>query len=493
MFEDRAFIDVFLEFESTYNMFEVKINTVKIWHYIRFNIYYNLLSYLGISKIALSVSSVSDEYKKGFQDYFRENILCNQKLATHRDILIIPHERKYRIDERHYKCIYTDLIDRNIKQSHYILDKKSVFDEYTPQKSRNIIYAKTDRFEKRENINNPYQKCKVTDFEAKIIKPMEEFFHITFPREMKIKWKTVLDDYLYRRRYLLSYYTYMLNRIKPKIILLVVSHSFDRMILCETAQKKNIPVVELMHGTIGKDMVHYCFHEKMQLSSFPDFLFTFGKKECIERLPISGKRVIPVGFPELESYAKNKGSHHHKKRNILFISQGQAEIAQTARKLADCIDLDKYSIIYKLHPKEYGDWQRELGQYLMHRGITVVGDYNHTVYEYLAAADWVVGSYSTVLYEATAFDIRIAILKTSLYSSVEKLYKNSHAVLVEGVRELKEVIEENAEMNNPTDEFFEMNSLDNIQRNINRIIKYYDRKRGKHYVKFSHRISEEQL
>lgn len=161
------------------------------------------------------------------------------------------------------------------------------------------------------------------------------------------------------------------------------------------------------------------------------------------------------------------------------------EIAQIAKELADNISDDEYEIIYKLHPKEYASWQKDLGEYLRKPNIQIVGDYNHTFYEYLSQADWVVGIYSTVLFKATAFDTKIAILKSSMSINVEKLFQNGYAVLVDGAKELKEAIEKNEEMNNPTDECFTSNSLYSIQHNVDRIIKYYDRKRGKRHVKFS--------
>lgn len=67
----------------------------------------------------------------------------------------------------------------------------------------------------------------------------------------------------------------------------------------------------------------------MKIKSFPDFIFTFGKNEYTEKLPISNRRVFPVGFPELEKYTKQK--KEQKKKQILFISQGQMEIAQIAK------------------------------------------------------------------------------------------------------------------------------------------------------------------
>ena len=132
-----------------------------------------------------------------------------------------------------------------------------------------------------------------------------------------------------------------------------------------------------------------------------------------------------------------------------------------------------------MHPKEYVSWKRDLWKYLNSTNIKVVGDFNHTIYDYLAQADWVVGIYSTVLYEATAFYTNIALLESPMSINVKKLVENGCAVMINGAEDLKKAIETKREMNTPSEEFFVKNSLYNIQDCIDHIITYYSRKRRK--------------
>lgn len=473
------FIDSFLTFENTYKMFAKKVNGVNIWHYIRFNIYYSLLSQLGIYNVLLNSNVVVSNKKKNFSDLIKERTIGNQFFMRHREVLIIPHERKYKDENGFYRCIYTDLIDKSIHQSHYILDGISVFGEYTPQKSNNVIYSKFDYFEKKENSQNPYSACKVKEFENAIVEPIEKFFHIQISLQIKKQWKQILDNYLYKRRFLIEYYNFILNRVNPKAIMVVVSYSFNRMVLCEVAKRKKIPVIELQHGEMSKMVLPYCFPKKMKILSFPDFIFTFSNNEYIDKLPISKDRVIPVGFPELEKYVKKSAGKKNRHKTILFISQGQIEIAKMARELAERTT-EEYKIIYKLHPKEYGNWEKSIGVYLKHSNIKVVGDYEHTIYQYLSEADWVVGAYSTVLLEATAFFTKIAIIKSSMSSSVEKLVYSNHAIFVSGIEELINAIKKDAKMDNPTNEYFAEKSIEKIQSNLCRIEKWYAKKQNEH-------------
>ena len=134
------------------------------------------------------------------------------------------------------------------------------------------------------------------------------YFKINIGRETKKKWLDLINGFIDMRKYYIKYFSYMLKKIKPKIILIAYAYGFDRMVLCEVAHKMHIPVVELQHGTIGPDVVAYNFYNRMQLGSFPDYIFTFGQYEKQQtRFPIPKSHIIPTGYPELEkNYNKYK-------------------------------------------------------------------------------------------------------------------------------------------------------------------------------------------
>jgi len=71
-------------------------------------------------------------------------------------------------------------------------------------------------------------------------------------------------------KYRIEYYSKVIKRIKPKLILEVVSYSESRYAVNHIASKFNIPTVELQHGTMGKYHIAYNFKKKINLSTFPD-------------------------------------------------------------------------------------------------------------------------------------------------------------------------------------------------------------------------------
>lgn len=103
--------------------------------------------------------------------------------------------------------------------------------------------------------------------------------------------------------------------------------------------------------------------------------------------------------------------------------------------------------------------------------IEVIGNFEHTIHESLGRADWVIGNYSTVLYEAQMFDVKVVVLKYGLYTIVEELYKYGCALLVDSPEQLVSEIEMDNFSPNKDISIFERNSLHNMQININRIIK----------------------
>lgn len=471
-----GFMNKFLAFEEKYEMFKVKINNIYIWHYLRFHVYNDLLENEGYvsftQKNVINKRNVKSENKLEYIG--RKYTLCNQFLAQKRDVLIISHPRKYKDDGKYYKCLYTHLLNESLLQSHYVLDGRTPDGNYEIQRSHNVLYCDMEAFKKVKHIRFQEQYASKTEIETRIMNPVENYFTISIEGDTKRKWFNYINGFINARKYYIQYYSYMLKKIRPKIILVVVAYGFDRMILCEVAHKMHIPVVELQHGTIGPNVIAYNFYNRRQLNSFPDYIFTFGQYEKQQtRFPIPESHIIPTGYPELENnynkYKKKKGN----KKVILFISQTLPKIARFANEVAQSLDADKYEVIFQLHPFEYSCWETTIGRYLSHPNIKVVGSFNHTIYESLAQADWVVGNYSTVLTEAQMFDVKVAILKFDMYQIASFLYQNGYAILVDSPEQLIKEIKKDTFQPNREVSLFEKNSLKNMQRNIDSIITKY--------------------
>lgn len=467
------FMNSFLEFEETYELFKVKINNERIWHYLRLDVYNDLLNEKGYVTFERKLTSKKAENRNKTLEYmWKKNISCNQFLAHKRAVLIVSHGRKYKDGDKYYKCPYTHLLDLSLSNSHYVLDVKTPDGNYELQKSNNILYFDIDKFNRIKRVHFPKESVSKLEIEKKIMKPIETYFGISIGLEIRKKWFNRVIFFIHTKRYYINYYSYLLKKIRPKIILIAYAYGFERMLLCEVAHRMHIPVVELQHGIIGAEHIAYNFKKLMHLSSFPDYVFTFGQYEKERtRFPIPKSHVIPTGYPELENKYNIYKKKRRNKKVILFISQTLIEIAKFAQVVAQKLDSEKYEIVFQLHPFEYACWESTIGRYLLHPNIKVVGSYNHTVYESLAQADWVVGNFSTVLSEAQMFDVKVAVLKFDMYRAVRFLYQNGYAVLVDSPEQLIKEIEEDTFQPNREVSLFEKNSLEKMQKSINEIMK----------------------
>ena len=100
-------IELFLKFENDHKMFKLKMKNVYIWHYIRFNVFYEISNIYGTAKALTEITIKKRAGNLKWENFLKKVFSCNQFLAQPRDVLIIPHERKFYDTKGYYKCIYT--------------------------------------------------------------------------------------------------------------------------------------------------------------------------------------------------------------------------------------------------------------------------------------------------------------------------------------------------------------------------------------------------
>lgn len=468
--ELEELFDKFLQFEYKSNMFEKSVEGIYYWKYVRFSVENDLRNYFDIYTDDAIVKYKPKEYKYSWREKVKISILKNTDFWRKRDILIIPHERKYEWEDGSARCIYTDSIDKKLKRSHYILDKKSPNGYYKKLKSKSVIYMDIESQFKITN-EKPIVFTK-QKFEEDIINPIETCFGIKVSLKDKNKWITQINASLNRRQRYEMYYENVLDIISPKLIIVVVGYDFDRMILCEVAKRRKIPVVELQHGKVSGYHVAYNYYSAYKNIDFPDYFFCYGdmEKESV-RFPIAKENILPVGFPELEKES-NIAVEKDDKVKIMFVSQLNPVIAEYAIALDRALASEQYEIIFKLHPKEYDDYHERYGKMFLDSNIHVVGNYKETVHQLLQKMDWVIGIGSTVLVEATMFDVKIVVLREGLYETMKDLYEEGYALLADSPNMLVEAIKENSfQPQKDNNKFYKKNSTENMLMAIEEIIR----------------------
>jgi hypothetical protein len=222
---------------------------------------------------------------------------------------------------------------------------------------------------------------------------------------------TVLAPLLYKN------YLELFKKLKPSIIILyAASRGREKVCIVKAAKDLHIKVTEFQHGAITKSHPIYnyseCIFKSLEYREYlPDYLLTWGEFWNSNMRHPSNK--ITIGNPDfetkLEEYKSIKNHKLHTKKVILIISQGTLTktFVELTESLSKKIDNNKFKIIYKLHPGEVPFKERYKKLYSLNN---VEINKSDDIYNLLFYSDYVVGCYSTTIYEALGFKKPIFIL-----------------------------------------------------------------------------------
>lgn len=214
--------------------------------------------------------------------------------------------------------------------------------------------------------------------------------------------KNELFNFVKIHYYLVDNFNKLLSKANPKFIVVEDGNygGGDKTTLIWCANKLGIKTIEVQHGVFD-----LAFKYGDNLVGNKDFslfktslLFTMGKY-WTNYSNISSK-VYELGYPYLEEII---GNYTFKTDNsILFISQGLVTfpLKEIAIELAQ---KSNYKIIYRLHPNEH------VSDYADFKKLNIEVSNIEDLFELITKCKGVVGSYSTVLFEALLFGKKIFV------------------------------------------------------------------------------------
>jgi len=333
----------FLKLEEDLDLFNIKINEVYFWERIRFQIYRKIATSLGISGQAHTKPRWSFFHKvffclRTFYYILNKNPFFSKKV----DILFYGHPRRKLLEDGKWWDIYCDPIIEQINESDYIYFESHYLNSHLrPAKTKNIKYLDVVRLIVAFKRKLGFARLNLTNEEEVFLKQFERKIEKDFG--IKIELRNIVHGNLIDRKIKLVIYKYLLQKINPKIVVLVGSYGKETFI--EACKTLKIP-----------DFAYSFPGSRRTKRTFPDYLFTFGDfwKKYVE-FPIKKDCIFSVGYPFLEKEI-DKYREVIKKNQILFISQGSSgrELSKFAVDVANYSNLN-YNVVYKLHPGEYGN------------------------------------------------------------------------------------------------------------------------------------------
>ena len=259
----KSLYNRFIKFEHELGMFDRKIDDVFFWERIRFTIFQRIFQKTLIDQNEAHETE-EDEKEGNLTNYllkFRNYLLSifrfkrNPLLAKQHDILILSHSRRKLQEDGKWWDIYTDYFADKLSYSTISLESDLFFKYRKPAKTKDLLYTTFIDFLIDMKRYLSLSKVKFNDEEIIYLRKLSQMIKHRF--KLSIDLVVLVYNILTKRKRRLPYLLKMLNKIKPKIVVVVCSYGKEDFI--EACKIKQIPVVEIQHGVITKYHTGYSF------------------------------------------------------------------------------------------------------------------------------------------------------------------------------------------------------------------------------------------
>ena len=398
------------ELEKKHDLFNYQINQVYVWQYIRFKVFKAITTQTKCYSTDHTKKVKAKDILKALPALFYHSFFHNPLSGNYnKDFLLFIDSRKMLLDEE-YTEIYSSFFLKDVDAKKYdIIEEPYVWKHYGKIKSnqKNLDYLYF-----RSYLLNFFTRINLSEDNLKFIEKIENEINSHFSININLKSLIISGLKLFKNDY--NYYKKILKKRKPKFVLLVFSYE-KRKALVAACKDLNIPSFELQHGTTSKFHLGYHYPSITKpVKYFPDYYISFGEFwQKNASFPISNQKIIIGGFPYFSIQKEKFSDTKKKEKQILFISQGTiggrlAELAFNAAK-----ELKDYTIIYKLHPGEYDRWKNEylyLSKFNALKNTQVIDNNKTNLYQLFAEASYLVGVYSTAIFEGMSFGLKTFIV-----------------------------------------------------------------------------------
>ncbi|MGM0608048.1 MAG: hypothetical protein ACQESP_06495, partial [Candidatus Muiribacteriota bacterium] len=403
------------ELEQKYDLFSLNDNRVPLWEIIRFNIYKQVTCETGLYKEAQhSKKTTFDKFlyfpKIVYWTLFYNPFLCLKKV----NYIVIEHGRKIEVDKKKidiYTYYFTKKLSRNeVSYECYDWPYSNMHNAEYNKKRKYLDLFRVAGFIGKYILSFSLS-CRNKEIFLKVENEINKFFNINIdliPCIKKSAKKFKINYYFFKKLFKIK---------KPEKLFILESYGEFQQAAVKAAKDSGIKAIEFQHGAINNYHMGYSFPglKNNSLKCFPDKIFVWDDiwKRICENFPLSQNNLINCGFDYLK-YQKKKFNKINKKDNqILIISQGTLTAEISSIIIKNINSLQKYKIIYKLHPGEYERWKNcnKLVQLSEFDNVKVIDNNKIHLYKLLKESKYVIGAYSTVIFEALFFDCRIFLLE----------------------------------------------------------------------------------
>jgi hypothetical protein len=419
----KNILQIFLILEKKYNLFEMQYMGIYFWEIVRYPLFRRLLREYKLHGDNQVPNKYLNRFKFGrFKNFMLSLTLKNPLFFSRGSVLIFAHPRKKK-ENKHYTDIYTDIFNQYIPdgEEYQVLEKpfSSGF-HYSPTLQKPIYYL--DLYIFIASILLKFLPKKQTRDIKDLCQNLKNEIHEAI--DIEVDFDCFIHDIIEKHIIEKKIYIWLFSILKPKYAFVVASSIYESVIAA--LKYMNVPCIELQHGSPSPGKLNYDYPVGVFKHNFPDYFLSFGEYWTSHvNLPIAKNHIINFGFPYLE-HKKNLYKNLKKKETLIVISQPTISnplidfTCQLSRLLPENVE-----IIFKMHPQEYIQFEKNAE--LLKNNVSVVSTDEPELHELLATSKWVIGVYSTALYEALFFDCKVFVYELPGASYLNDLIE-SHAI-----------------------------------------------------------------
>lgn len=262
-----------------------------------------------------------------------------------------------------------------------------------------------------------------------------------------------------------NYFCRILKAASPRILMLTSGYEISEMVFVRAAKALGIRTVELQHGVINSRHMGYRMPEGIEMEYASELLFAYYPiEDGFIHNRYKPNQIYPVGSYQLEKNLKCRGRLVQNNKVLLVLTINDTFLLRFAEKLwRKCGGY--LEIVCRLHPEENRN-SLSLKRLMEVADKSLVFEFpeNKNIYDSIMDAEWIVGTNTTVLYEASAFDKKCIEIK----EPQEKLTGDFTSVT--NVDELISLIKQGDNAKIRRDKFYIFNSEQNLRYAISDIL-----------------------
>lgn len=402
------------ELEAEHALLDWSIDDIKPWQACRMRIYYLLAEKLNLltdGKAQQPVKPSPKPIQSSWLERNRQNfashitsIRYSPAFLTPVDAVVMESGRVF-TDGQIAKDTYTYFLLEELQQKgHRTLLLQNVTNS-TWQRLQGPVFPLYDLHEIQQR-DKKVKKKKAYTFSKVECNRLEEINALLQQQfGIQIDLKPIFASILRQFKLQYPFYTKLLSKTKPKN-LYVVCH-YGKAPLIKAAKDLKIPITEIQHGTMSQYHLGYSYPNQPAgslLEYFPDRFLSWGPYWMdLVPLPLSRDRIEYVGFP----YFRQQKKHYQtieKQANLVLVASQTLLSTRLAQHVYEAAKKNPdLKFIYKLHPREYtlAETNPAIQALSELHNVSIMSDGD--LYEFMAQARYIVGVFSTAIYEAIAF------------------------------------------------------------------------------------------